>query len=162
MRFIVDCMLGKLAKWLKILGFDTLYFSKIEDESFLKLAAQERRIILTRDTGLIEKSGQVKHLFITSENWYEQIQQVLAAFDLWDKVKPNSRCLECNVEMKTLSRKSAKNLVAPFIYEHARSFAICPQCGRVYWQGTHSQEMEAKIKQILDKKNKRETSKRKG
>ncbi len=159
MKFIVDCMLGKLAKWLKILGFDTLYFSKIEDENFLKLAAQEARIILTRDTGLIEKSGQMKHLFISSENWQEQLQQVLDAFDLWDKVKPNSRCLECNVELKSLSRQSAKNLVAPFIYEHAQSFAICPQCGRVYWQGTHYQEMEAKIHEILSERNKSKKSK---
>lgn len=159
MKFIVDCMLGKLAKWLKILGFDTLYFSKIEDENFLKLAAQEARIILTRDTGLIQKSGQMKHLFICSENWQEQLQQVLTAFDLWNKVKPNSRCLECNVELKSLSRQSAKNLVAPFIYENARSFAICPQCGRVYWQGSHYQEMEAKIQEILSKRKTSQHSK---
>ena len=159
MKFIVDWLLCKLAKWLKILGFDTLYISKIEDENFITLAAREARIILTRDTGLIQKSGQMKHLFISSENWQEQLQQVLAAFDLWDRVKPNSRCLECNVELKSLSRQSAKNLVAPFIYENARSFAICPQCGRVYWQGSHYQEMEAKIQEILSERNKSKKSK---
>jgi len=159
MKFIVDCMLGKLAKWLKILGFDTLYFSKIEDEEFLKLAAMEARIILTRDTGLLERAGQEKCLFICSENWQEQVQQVLAAFNLWDKVKPNSRCLECNVALKRIRRANAKNLVAPFIFEQARSFALCPRCGRVYWQGSHYQEMEVKIQEILSKRRASQHSK---
>ncbi len=159
MKFIVDCMLGKLAKWLKILGFDTLYFSKIEDEDFLKLAEREARIILTRDTGMIEKSRRLEHLFIASENWKDQVQQVLDNFNLWDKVNPNSRCLECNEELKPLSRQSAKNLVAPFIYEHAHSFALCPHCGRVYWQGSHYQEMEVKIQEILSKRRASQHSK---
>lgn len=154
-KFIVDCMLGKLAKWLKILGFDTLYFSKIEDSDFLRWAKKERRIILTRDNGLIEKSGDMGKLFIESENWKAQVRQVLDAFELWQRINPNSRCIECNVELKDLSKKKAKNLVAPFVYERAKSFALCPCCGRVFWQGTHFQDMEIKIKEIL-KKGKRQ------
>ncbi|GAG50226.1 unnamed protein product, partial [marine sediment metagenome] len=69
MKFIVDCMLGKLAKWLKILGFDALFFSKIEDSELLVLAQKERRILLTRDNGLIEKCRDVRNLFIESEDW---------------------------------------------------------------------------------------------
>ena len=132
MKFIVDCMLGKLAKWLKILGFDTLYFNKIEDDDFLTHAQEEKRIILTRDTGIIERSGEIEHLFIENEDWKEQVKQVLNTFDLWAEVRPNSRCIECNVSLKNLPKSKAKNLVVPFVYEHAESFALCPRCGRVF------------------------------
>lgn len=155
MKFIVDCMLGKLAKWLKILGFDTLYFSNIEDSDFLGWAKKERRIVLTRDTGLIEKSGDMEKLFIESEDWKAQVRQVLDAFELWERINPNSRCIECNVELKDLPKKKAKNLVAPFVYERAESFALCPCCDRIFWQGTHFRDMEIKIKEILKRRKKR-------
>ncbi|NIO49766.1 MAG: hypothetical protein GTN73_10090 [Candidatus Aminicenantes bacterium] len=155
MKFIVDCMLGKLAKWLKILGFDTLYFSKIEDSALLDLAQQEGRVLLSRDNGLIEKSRDINTLFIESEDWNPQLEQVLDEFDLWPDIRPYSRCIECNIELKDLLKKRAKNLVAPFVYERATSFAICPRCGRVFWKGTHHQDMEFKIEEILKKREKR-------
>jgi uncharacterized protein with PIN domain len=155
MRFIVDCMLGKLAKWLKILGFDALYFSKIEDGDLLALAQKEDRILLSRDNGLIEKSRNIQTLFIESEDWNNQVEQVLNEFELWEDVSPYSRCIECNVELKDLPKKEAKNLVTPFVYEHARSFALCPECGRVFWKGTHHRDMEFKIDKILGKRTKK-------
>ncbi len=102
MKFIVDCMLGKLAKWLKILGFDTLYFSKIEDPALLALTQKEGRVLLSRDNELIEKSREIKTLFIESEDWNPQLEQVLDEFNLWPEVRPYSRCIECNVELKDL------------------------------------------------------------
>ena len=145
-------MLGKLAKWLKILGFDTLYFSKIEDSDFLRLAKEEERIILTRDTGLIKKSGKMKKLLIESENWKIQVRQVLDVFDLWEKANPNSRCVECNVPLKDLPKRKARNLVTSFVYENAESFALCPNCQRIFWQGTHFHNMEYKIQEIFRKR----------
>ncbi len=159
MKFIVDCMLGKLAKWLKILGFDTAYFSKIEDPVLLVLAQKEGRVLLSRDNGLIEKSRDVRTLFIESEDWTPQLEQVLDEFDLWPKVRSYSRCIECNVELKDLQKRRAKNLVTPFVYERATSFAICPQCGRVFWKGTHHQDMEFKIDEILKKREKKKARK---
>jgi uncharacterized protein with PIN domain len=156
MRFIVDCMLGKLAKWLKILGFDTVYFSKIEDSALLDLAQKEGRVLLSRDNGLIEKSRDIDTLFIESEDWNPQLEQVLDEFELWPEIRPYSRCIECNVELKDLPKRRAKNLVAPFVYERATSFAICPRCGRVFWKGTHHKDMEFKIEEILKKQEKRE------
>ena len=149
MRFAVDCMLGKLAKWLKILGFDTAYFSRIEDDDLLVFAQNESRILLTRDTELIEKSKNVQALFIISEKWSEQIQQVIAAFNLKGKTKPNSRCIECNLGLRILPKERARNMVTPFIYKNADVFSLCPECGRVYWKGTHHSDMEEKIKKIL-------------
>lgn len=152
MKFIVDCMLGRLAKWMKILGFDVLFFSKIEDDELLALAREEGRILLTRDTGLIEKSRPLKNLFIESENWRTQVNQVLSELALWKKVKPYSRCIDCNVKLKDLQKEQAKNLITPFVYEHADSFALCTRCGRVFWKGSHHEDMEFKIKEILQKK----------
>ena len=151
MKFIVDCMLGKLAKWLKILGFDALFFSKIEDSELLVLAQKEQRILLTRDNGLIEKCRDVRNLFIESEDWPDQVGQVLNEFNLWEDVRPYSRCIECNAGLKNLPKSRAKNLVTPFVYEQADSFAICPRCGRVFWKGTHHKDMELKIKKMLRK-----------
>ncbi len=149
MRFVADCMLGKLAKWLKILGFDTAYFTKIEDSDLLVFAQNESRILLTRDNGLIERSKNIQCLFIDSEKWSEQIQQVLKEFNLKKKIKSNSRCIECNTILKDLPKKRAKNLVTPFIFKNADVFSLCPVCGRVFWKGTHQNDMEKKITKIL-------------
>ena len=143
-------MLGKLAKWLKILGFDVLYFSKIGDDELIQMARKEVRILLTRDNGLIEKSKNITSLFIQSEDWTLQIRQVLNAFHLQDQINPHSRCLQCNQKLKPLSREKAKNLVTPFVYQKSDSFALCPDCGRVYWKGTHMSNMEKKIANILN------------
>lgn len=149
MKFVADCMLGKLAKWMKILGLDTAYFSKIEDDDLLSLARRESRILLTRDNLLAERAKDASVLFIESEKWDEQIRQVLSAFDLGESVEPYSRCLECNVKLKPLPKNRARNLVTPFIFANAQTFSLCPQCGRVFWKGTHQNDMEDKITKIL-------------
>lgn len=156
MKFIVDCMLGKLAKWLKILGFDAVFFSKIEDSELLALAEKEGRILLSRDNALLEKSNDIRTLFIQSEDWNEQIEQVLDEFELWQDIRPYSRCIECNAELKDLPKDRARNLVTPFVYEKADAFAICPSCGRIFWKGTHHQDMEVKVEEILKKRKKKE------
>jgi uncharacterized protein with PIN domain len=148
-------MLGKLAKWLKILGFDAVFFSKIEDSELLILAHKEGRILLTRDNGLLEKSHDIQTLFIGSEDWNEQVEQVLDEYKLWQNIQPYSRCIECNVELKNLPKSRAKNLVTPFVFEKAEVFAICPSCGRIFWKGTHHEDMEYKIDEIMKKKEKK-------
>jgi uncharacterized protein with PIN domain len=149
-NFVADCMLGRLAKWLKILGFDVLYFSKAEDGELVALARREGRILLTRDSGLIEKAAKrPNRLFVRSDDWQDQVVQVLDELALWDEVRPNSRCLECNRALKPLEKERARNLVTPYVLEHAASFAMCPECGRVFWQGTHYGDMERKIAKLL-------------
>jgi uncharacterized protein with PIN domain len=145
-------MLGKLAKWLKILGFDALFFSRIEDDELLAIAGREGRILLTKDTGLIQKAKHAETLFLESEEWQEQVPQVLEHFELWEKVNPHTRCIDCNMKLKNLPKKNAKNLVSSFVFEHADAFALCPNCGRVFWRGTHFKDMEAQIEEILNKK----------
>ena len=152
MKFVVDCMLGKLAKWLKILGFDALFFSKIEDDELIAIARNEGRILLTKDTGLIQRAKNVETLFLESEEWQEQIRQVMEHFNLRERVDPHTRCIDCNVVLKNLPKKNAKNLVSAFVFEQADSFALCPNCGRIFWRGTHFKDMEVQIQDILKKK----------
>jgi len=155
MTFVADCMLGRLAKWLKILGFDVLYFSKAEDRDLVEVARREGRVLLTRDTGLIERTAKrPNRLFVRSDDWEDQIVQVLDEFELWGKVRPNTRCIECNLPLRPLSRDRAKNLVTPYVCEHASSFAVCSGCGRVFWQGTHFGDMERKIEALLERRGK--------
>jgi uncharacterized protein with PIN domain len=153
MTFVADCMLGRLAKWLKILGFDVLFFPRADDRYLVEIARRDGRILLTRDTGLIEKTAKrPNRLFVRSDVWEDQVVQVLDDLGLWDDVRPNTRCLECNLPLKALARERARNLVTPYVYEHASSFAICPGCNRVFWQGTHYGDMERKIERLLGRR----------
>ncbi len=155
MTFVADCMLGRLAKWLRILGFDVLYFSKAEDKDLVDIARREERVLLTRDTGLIERTAKrPNRLFIRSDKWEDQVVQVLDDFELWGEVRPNTRCVACNLPLKPLARERARNLVTPYVSEHASAFAICPGCARVFWQGSHTGDMERKIERLLARKGK--------
>ncbi|TKJ34184.1 hypothetical protein CEE39_02825 [bacterium (candidate division B38) B3_B38] len=136
--FLADCMLGRLAKWLRILGYDTAYYSDINDEELVYRALQEGRVILTRDTHLIKRKLARRCLLIESDQVLEQLKQVIDEF----KLKPPSRrilrrCLLCNTPLKTLSKGKVKGRVPPYVYKTQRSFAYCTRCDRIYWRGTH-------------------------
>lgn len=148
-RFVVDVMLGKLAKWLKVLGFDARYSPRAQDDDLLAVARSEARTLLTRDRALLQRAKGISSLLIDGERWEDQVRQVLAHFELFDSVRPYTRCLKCNVELGPLSLEQAANLVPPFALERAESFALCPSCGRVYWPGTHYKAMEATLAQLL-------------
>ena len=149
MKFIADVMLGKLAKWLRILGFDAAYSNRAEDSELLRTARRERRALLTRDRRLHASARNIRGLLIESQDWRRQLVQVLEAFDLRGRVRPMTRCLACNVRLKRLSRKNARNLVPPFVFERAPAFSICPDCGRTYWPGSHFGDMDKKLTEIL-------------
>jgi uncharacterized protein with PIN domain len=149
MTFVADCMLGRLARWLRVLGFDVLYFPRIEDAALLAVARREGRVLLTRDTGLIERTGGHPVLFVASEKWEDQLVQVLETFGLKDRIAPHTRCLDCNAPLKPLPKERARNLAAPFIIERAEAFALCPACGRVFWKGSHTDDMDARIRKLM-------------
>jgi uncharacterized protein with PIN domain len=153
MTFVADCMLGRLAKWLRILGFDVLYFPKAEDPALVEIARREGRVLLTRDTGLIERTAKRENrLFVRSDDWEDQVVQVLDEYGLWDEVRPNTRCIACNLPLRALSRERARNLVTPYVGERASAFAVCSGCDRVFWQGTHYGDMEKKIERLLSRR----------
>ncbi len=148
MTFVADCMLGRLARWLRVLGFDVLYFPRIEDAALLGVARREGRALLTRDTGLFERTAGHPALLVASEAWEDQLVQVLDAFRLKGLIAPHTRCLDCNAPLKPVPKDRARNLAAPFIVEQAEAFALCPACGRVFWKGSHADDMDARIGRI--------------
>lgn len=137
MRFLATKELGRLSKWLRILGYDCEYFTEDNMVSLTIKSLQEDRVILTRNTRLSEKAGfRVMH--IKSDLVKEQLRQVLDELKL--KISDEemfTRCVICNVLLGDIGKEKAKDKVPPFVYETHEDFVRCVKCGRVYWHGTH-------------------------
>ena len=142
--FVADVMVGKLARWLRVLGFDVLYSNKYGDDEIIRIADAENRVILTRDAQLATRRAPSRCLFIESDDYKEQVQQVVRTFNL-RAFKVFSRCLECNARLEEVDKEAVFEKVPPFVYLTQDRFAKCPACERVYWHGTHTDEM---LKQI--------------
>ena len=149
-KFLVDRMLGRLVKWLRILGYDTTYPSFENDLSLILIARQENRILLTRDTNLIKRRNICDFLFIKSNKWEEQLLEVIKGMKLeidFDS-KIFSRCSLCNAPTKDIDKKEVKARVPPYVFLTQDKFVYCPSCKKYYWKGTHWQRMAEKIKKL--------------
>jgi uncharacterized protein with PIN domain len=136
-RFLCDQNLGRLAKWLRILGFDT-EFMPHWDEDFMKQAIQSGRIVLTRKATLSEKRGMV---FISYDHVQDQLQELTAVLDLTGKHEPFIRCSRCNTLLVGRNRDEVKGQVPDYVYAIHEIFVGCPLCGRIFWKGTHISHM---------------------
>jgi uncharacterized protein with PIN domain len=137
MKFIADVMVGKLARWLRILGFDTEYSNKYEDDEIIRIAEAQDRIILTRDIPLASRRMNARCLVIDSDYYREQVRQVIATLSLKD-FAVFSRCIECNTPLQDADKEDVFERIPPFVYLTQERFAMCPSCKRVYWHGTHA------------------------
>jgi uncharacterized protein with PIN domain len=145
-RFVVDSMLGTLAKWLRILGYDTEYDACLNDNQLVRLARGEGRILLTRDTGLLKRKG-FRCLFIESQILEEQLLQVLETLGL-PADNLFSRCAVCNTPLEKVPKHEAWGQVPPFVFQTQERFSLCPECNRFYWRGTHWKRMLERVKQL--------------
>jgi uncharacterized protein len=140
-RFVVDINVGKLARWLRLMGYDTLLFNEIDDGQMVKMALADNRIILTRDTQFLKRkaitSGRVKALLIADEEPEQQLKQVITSFNLDYEHAPFSLCLECNARLIDRVKEELKDIVPPYVYKTQQYFKECPECHRIFWQGTH-------------------------
>ena len=153
-KFVCDVMLGTLAKWLRILGFDTKYSRDFEDDEILRIAEEENRVVLTRDKLLANKAK--KAVYINERSLDEQIKKVLNELKInVDERKILTRCILCNVKVEKIEKEKVKGKVPSHVFENHDEFWICPNCQRIYWAGTHWQNMEEKIKKISNNMNKR-------
>ena len=146
MKFIADAMVGKLAKRMRLLGFDVLYGNTLEDNSILCIALEQDRIILTRDTGLASRPLARNHILIQSDMVDEQLAQVLDLFTIHEK-DALTRCTICNEQLSEMDRHEARNSVPDHVYENSTGFRQCISCRRVYWKGSHLKNM-AKMRLI--------------
>jgi hypothetical protein len=145
LRFICDSMLGRLAKNLRMLGFDTLYDSGCNARNLVRTGAKQQRIISKPAASI---------LFLHSNDPKDQLREVIAACSI-DKaaVHPFSLCLRCNVKLAAITKEAAEGLVADYVYATVEQFAACPSCGRLYWKGTHYSDMAGRIPEMTGREN---------
>lgn len=146
--FIADCHLGKLAKYLRFMGFDTLYFPQIEDNALIDLANEEGRTILTRDRGLFERK-KAECFLITSHKTQEQLRELIKSFALKKYRLSCSRCIVCNTPLQSIDKQSILHRLPPKVIVYFSHFEICKQCDRIYWHGDHYKRMKAFLQKLL-------------
>jgi uncharacterized protein len=139
-------MLGSLAKWLRILGYDTLFDPGLDDRQLARLALAQDRVLLTRDRALAQRRG-VRTLLIKSEQLDDQILQVLADLHL-EPDQSFSRCPVCNELLEAIDREAAQGRVPAYVVRTHERFKLCPGCGRVYWRGSHWQQMDEHLARL--------------
>jgi uncharacterized protein with PIN domain len=142
--FLVDGMLGRLAKWLRAAGHDVVYEAPFDDLSLAERARREGRILLTRDRDLAQRRG-VRSLLIHANDLDRQLRQVLAIFPA---PGTGSRCMVCNAALQEVPLSAVQDFVPPRVREYHDRFWLCPSCRRVYWQGTHWQHMQERLQSL--------------
>jgi len=140
-------MLGRLVKWLRVIGQDVIYGPHLTGYGLIRAARRENRLILTRDRGL-KKKNPPEFIFIQSDRYGEQLRQVIEACDLqpWDNLF--TRCLACNPLLQLRSKESVKEIVPTYVFSTQEKFFWCSQCRRVYWPATHHERMVEELKKI--------------
>jgi len=138
--FAADRMLGRLAKWLRILGYDVIYGEHLSGRGLIRAARANGRLILTRDRSLRRKQPP-PFLFIESNDYVEQLRQVLRVYDLSPGDRLFTRCLICNSQLEPRSKQAVEKLVPPYVFASQERFSWCGCCQKIYWPATHYQRM---------------------
>jgi uncharacterized protein with PIN domain len=148
-RFMVDAMLGGLARWLRILGFDAAFDAEISDEELVRRGLEEGRHILSRDRGLSEAWRVTQLTILEEEDEEAQLKVVLDRFELAGRIRLFTRCTLCNVLLVPEGREEVGDRVPERVLETKESFARCPSCHRVYWEGSHTERIRGRLKDVL-------------
>lgn len=149
MKFIADAMLGRLAKWLRLMGFDVLYYPDIQDGELIRIARERERTLLTRDTRLVKSRGIKEPIFIESDGIFDQLLQIRGRLNFRD-ASPLGRCEICNGSLSGVADKEEiRDLVPDFVYHNFGDFVRCAECGKVYWKGSHYRRIREKIGAII-------------
>ncbi|HXH04514.1 MAG TPA: Mut7-C RNAse domain-containing protein [Candidatus Competibacteraceae bacterium] len=147
-RFVLDVHLGKLARYLRFLGFDTRYRNDYHDVEIVRIARAERRIVLTRDLGILKHNAVTHGAFLHATNPRQQLAEVLTRFDLWRQVRMFSRCSHCNGLIVRTRRTELAEHLPGAILERYRAFYRCADCGQVYWEGSHYDRMNQWVQEL--------------
>src|SRR5262249_26639389 len=169
-RFVLDNHLGKLAKYLRLLGFDSLYRNDYDDKELTQVSVAERRILLTRDRDLLRRKEITHVYFVQATDPKQQLSEVVASLDLFSAATPSSRCLRCNDLLEPVTREVVIEKLPARVREgyemhtaddkgegtkykalnnSSNEFHVCPNCQRVYWKGSHYERMRAFVERIL-------------
>jgi uncharacterized protein with PIN domain len=147
--FVLDVHLGKLARLLRMLGLDARYDNHATDDELVDTSLRERRIILTRDLGLLKRAAVTHGYWVRSTVPLEQAREVVRRFDLRTQVQPLTRCLRCNGPIEPVDKQEVRDQIPPRTAAWCKAYYRCTSCGQVYWPGTHYERMQETIAQIL-------------
>jgi uncharacterized protein len=151
-KFIADNNVGKLARWLRLIGYDTLLCKQKDNGRMINTALNEDRVVLTKDSQFMKRrlvtNGKLKALLIEQDDPRSQIRGVVKALKLDYHFRPFSLCLECNKALLPRSREEVQNLVPPHVFETQAKYTQCPACHRIYWPGTHWRAMVKKLQDL--------------
>lgn len=143
-KFVVDVNVGRLAKWLRVMGYDALFIPDVDDAELLRIGKEQGRTVVTRDRYILQRRavtrGQVKVVLVVSDDFRKQIQELADALGL-EFGNGFSLCIQCNVELRSVSKQEVRDRVPPFVFSTQEQFYLCPSCGKLYWRGTHWRNM---------------------
>lgn len=147
-RFVLDVHLGRLARQLRLLGFDVLWRNDASDRELARLSTQQRRILLTRDRGLLKRREVTRGYFVRETARGCQVEEVLRKFDLFNAIQPFGRCLECNGLLEPVAKADVVERLPPRTRRDYDEFQRCKGCGRVYWKGSHFDALRAVVDDV--------------
>lgn len=146
--FVVDVNLGKLARYLRQCGFDTVYSNKYSDRDVVDTSLDEHRIILTRDRRLLFHKLITHGYWVRNVNPEDQLKEVIYRFDLLENIQPFHRCIECNGDIEPVPKDNVINQLEPLTRKYYKEFYRCLSCGKIYWKGSHYQHMLKRLDQL--------------
>jgi len=146
--FVADVHLGKLARTLRLLGFDTAYNSDWEDSQIIEQSNSDHRMILTRDKELLKNGTTQWGYWVRATDPDQQIRELFARFQLAGQTNPFSRCMKCNGMLKKTDKNEVKNEIPPKVRKWHSDYWRCVQCGQVYWKGSHFEKLQAKVEEL--------------
>jgi hypothetical protein len=147
-RFLADRMLGRLARWLRILGYDTAYLPQLSPLGIMREGRRQNRLILTRDTRLLRRKDAPPLLFVHSDHFREQLLQVIDTLHLDPTRSLFSRCIECNQLLQEAARDEVREQVPEYVWQTQAGFRRCPQCRRLYWGATHREHVLEELRKL--------------
>ncbi len=148
-RFLADSMLGKLARWLRILGFDCAHEEEIPDAQLVRRAIDERRTLLTRDRALPDEWRVAGIYVVRAEQTYDQLAEVLRRFEISDAVRLFRRCSRCNARLEVVRPEEVADRVPPDVVARQQELRQCGECRRVYWEGSHTRRMQGVVERLI-------------
>jgi uncharacterized protein with PIN domain len=147
-RFVVDVHLGRLARLLRLVGFDTRWAPDLDDDRLATIGQAEHRVVLTRDRGLLKRRQVTHGLFVRSDRPFDQVVDVLRRLHLSGRLTPFTRCLHCGGELETVPKSAVLDRLQPLTRQHYDEFRRCRVCDRVYWRGSHHERLTALVDEI--------------
>ena len=151
-KFILDVHLGKTARYLRLCGFDSLYEKDYDDNEIINISVSQRRIILTRDRGLLKNKKVTHGYWIRSQHPESQFMEVMERLDLKNMVKPFTRCMGCNSVLQYIPKSEIEDKLLPGTRKYFDIFLQCQGCGQIYWEGSHFEKMKAFIEKYTGNK----------